>query len=158
MGIFLEECATSFLGTISCQVTGRRRHSADLPQGGLEVPCTLTFVGQSQDINNVRKLVSLAPAKSIDPPPPKKMNVQVIVEDAQTSEGDTDPKWLKFQGHLLTESDRKAIVSNDLLNDQHINYAQNLLHYQFPAVEGLHDTLFQRNCNKNQLWHPDSTR
>ena len=72
------------------------------------------------------------------------MKVQVIVEDAQTSEGDTDPKWLKFQGHLLTESDRKAIVSNDLLNDRHINYAQNLLHYQFPAVEGLHDTLFQR--------------
>ena len=57
---------------IFCQVTGRRRHSADLPQGGLEVPCTLMFVRQSQDINKVRKLISLAPAKSIDPPPPKK--------------------------------------------------------------------------------------
>ena len=27
-------------GTIFCEVTGRRRFSAGLPQGGLEVPCT----------------------------------------------------------------------------------------------------------------------
>ena len=31
-------------GTISCQVTGSRCRSIDLPQGGLEVPCMLTFV------------------------------------------------------------------------------------------------------------------
>jgi hypothetical protein len=30
-------------GTIDCTVTGRRRYSADLPQGGLEVPCSLLF-------------------------------------------------------------------------------------------------------------------
>jgi len=28
-----------FHGTIHCKVTGRRRYSSDLPQGGLEVPC-----------------------------------------------------------------------------------------------------------------------
>ena len=28
-------------GTIDCMVTGARRHSTDLPQGGLEVPCSL---------------------------------------------------------------------------------------------------------------------
>ncbi len=27
-------------GTITCQVTGVRRYSSDLAQGGLEVPCT----------------------------------------------------------------------------------------------------------------------
>ena len=27
--------------TIGCTVTGARRHSTDLPQGGLEVPCSL---------------------------------------------------------------------------------------------------------------------
>ena len=26
-------------GTISCRVTGSRRYSSDLPQGGLEIPC-----------------------------------------------------------------------------------------------------------------------
>ncbi len=30
-------------GTIQCAVTGRRMYSGDLPQGGLEIPCILTF-------------------------------------------------------------------------------------------------------------------
>ena len=30
-------------GTITCQVTGERRYSHDLPHGGLELPCRLTF-------------------------------------------------------------------------------------------------------------------
>ena len=32
-------------GTIDCIVIGARRYSADLPQGGLEVPCKLVFNG-----------------------------------------------------------------------------------------------------------------
>ena len=39
-------------GTILCQVLGRRRHSSDLPQGGLEISCLLLFKGtQSKLIN-----------------------------------------------------------------------------------------------------------
>ena len=34
-------------GTISCEITGRRKYSHDLPQGGLEVPCVLTFKGDA---------------------------------------------------------------------------------------------------------------
>ena len=30
-------------GTICCEVTGTRCYSEDLPQGGLEIPCKLTF-------------------------------------------------------------------------------------------------------------------
>ena len=37
-------------GNISCQVTGERRYSVDLPQGGMEVPCKLT-TGTSKDIH-----------------------------------------------------------------------------------------------------------
>jgi hypothetical protein len=37
-------------GTIHCTVTGRRRHSADLPQGGLEIPCSVKFKGDPKDI------------------------------------------------------------------------------------------------------------
>ena len=48
----------------------------------------------------------------------------------------------------MTESDRKAFLSNDLLNDRHINYAQILLHYQFPMVEGLQNTLLQKSKAK----------
>ena len=31
---------------IRCRVTGRRRRSDDLQQGGLEIPCILTFEGK----------------------------------------------------------------------------------------------------------------
>ena len=32
-------------GTIMCKITGRRQHSKDLAQGGLEIPCTMTLKG-----------------------------------------------------------------------------------------------------------------
>ena len=104
-----------------------------------------------------RNLV-LAPVKSITTPPSKKVKVEepwpVIVEDERTSseiEGSTDPQWLKFQGCLLTESDREAIALNELLNDRHMNYAQTLLHYQFPVIEGLHNTLLQKRRRQQKI-------
>ena len=45
-------------GTIKCRVTASRRYSRDLPQGGLEIPCVLTFQGCEKDIAKVSKLVS----------------------------------------------------------------------------------------------------
>lgn len=44
-------------GNIVCCVPGRRRYSADLPQGGLEVPCVLRFTGQSMDVQKLKKLI-----------------------------------------------------------------------------------------------------
>ena len=37
-------------GTIVCEVTrsSYRRYSSDLPQGGLEIPCQLTFRGEEK--------------------------------------------------------------------------------------------------------------
>ena len=43
---FMSEICSIFLrrgGTIECIVVGARKHSSDLPQGGLEVPCLLKF-------------------------------------------------------------------------------------------------------------------
>lgn len=40
-----------------CCVSSRRRYSADLPQGGLEVPCVLRFTGQSSDVQKLNKLI-----------------------------------------------------------------------------------------------------
>ena len=31
-------------GRIDCEITGARRYSEDLPQGGLEIPCKLTLM------------------------------------------------------------------------------------------------------------------
>ena len=44
-------------GLISCEVTGARRHSWDLPQGGLEVPCTVIY--RSTDVKELDKIKSL---------------------------------------------------------------------------------------------------
>ena len=38
-------------GVIDCIITGSRRFSADLPQGGLEVPCTLKLKGEPKDVD-----------------------------------------------------------------------------------------------------------
>jgi len=43
-------------GTISCTVTGGRRYSVDLPQGGLEVPCSLLFKATPKEIQKLKKL------------------------------------------------------------------------------------------------------
>ena len=47
-------------GTIQCVVTAARRFSADLPQGGLEVPCTLRFIGEAKDVRKLKKVFMLA--------------------------------------------------------------------------------------------------
>ena len=41
-------------GSIVCVVTGHRRYSQDLPQGGLEIPCTLSFSGESTYIEKAK--------------------------------------------------------------------------------------------------------
>ena len=42
---------------ITCRVTGHRRYSADLPQGGLEVPCILHFEDQIKEVAKLKKFM-----------------------------------------------------------------------------------------------------
>ena len=44
-------------GSIVCCITGSRRYSADLVQGGLEMPCTLTFEGSSALVLKAKALL-----------------------------------------------------------------------------------------------------
>ena len=44
-------------GTITCQVIGSKQYSKDLPQGGCEIPCILTFSGEQREVLKVQKLV-----------------------------------------------------------------------------------------------------
>ena len=43
-----------------CEVTGARRNSADLAQGGLDIPCRLHFTGDSRLITKVQRLLQEA--------------------------------------------------------------------------------------------------
>ena len=46
-------------GSIICTVSGGRRYSHDLPQGGLEIPCTLHFKhSDPQEVLKMKKLLS----------------------------------------------------------------------------------------------------
>ena len=44
-------------GSIYCIVTGRRRYSSDLIQGGLEIPCDLLFTGTEEEIKKLKLCV-----------------------------------------------------------------------------------------------------
>ena len=43
-------------GSINCIVTGRRRYSSDLGQGGLEIPCSLLFRGKQKKVQKLKRL------------------------------------------------------------------------------------------------------
>ena len=43
-------------GGIECTITGARRYSADLPQGGLEIPCLLLFKASPKEVKKLKKL------------------------------------------------------------------------------------------------------
>ncbi len=43
-------------GSIHCVVIGGRRYSADLPQGGLEIPCSLHFEGKLKEATKSRNI------------------------------------------------------------------------------------------------------
>ena len=47
-------------GSIVCRVTGSRRYSEDLAQGGLEIPCVLIFEGDAKLTAKAQELVESA--------------------------------------------------------------------------------------------------
>ena len=48
-------------GRLQCEITGRRRYSVDLPQGGLEVPCKIKVRGSPANIKKINMLLPDAP-------------------------------------------------------------------------------------------------
>ena len=42
-------------GSIKCSITGSRRYSSDLPQGGLEIPCILMFTTKCAELRDKTK-------------------------------------------------------------------------------------------------------
>ena len=43
-------------GAITCTPIGGRRYSAELPQGGLEIPCKFVFNGKQNEVEKVETL------------------------------------------------------------------------------------------------------
>lgn len=142
-------------GSIYCRVTGSRRYSEDLEQGGLEIPCILTFEGDSTYTSKAKKVVeSNLATTAIDRTPSKRRKVTKSpavlspispfnVEDYDTSATPTKPQWVKLAGIELTQTDKEDILSGKKLDDRTINIAQGLLKRQFKELTGLRSTLLQ---------------
>ena len=137
-------------GSIRCRITASRRFSADLPQGGLEVPCILIFRGDPKDVAKMKKLVvpfnsvkqTATPGAENEPPNKvRKITPEIIEVDKLVLPGTSPNRWLSLKGIDLTEMDRSRITSGKELSDNHISFAQKLLKIQFPHISGLQSTL-----------------
>jgi hypothetical protein len=120
-------------GTIICRITGSRRYSVDLPQGGLELPCVYTFSGDDRVLSKVKKL--LLPVDNLKSPQKKKPKV-IDIEEGGYSGKEIKP-WQTCQGIQLFDRDRVALCSKEL-TDLHIDFAQEILRCHFPNICGLH--------------------
>jgi hypothetical protein len=146
-------------GIIQCTITGKWQFSGDFLQGGLEVPCKLTFRGDVRYVQKVQKLLTPACSKSGSThesiaikttqdcdgePPSKKMKLasdHIILdgEDPVISNAGVAPvMWLEMNNIILTKADRRIIVTGE---DKHIHFAQMMLKNQFQEILGLQSTL-----------------
>ena len=121
-------------GTLVCKVTGSRRYSRDMPQGGLEIPCTQVS-REYQSEKTARCRPSTTSVVISQAPPTKKRKL-----GSAGTEGEPH-RWVQHGDILLSTEDKAGIISGQQLNDEHINFAQKLLKAQFPCLNGLHSTL-----------------
>ena len=205
-------------GRITCSVTGQRRRSEDLPQGGLEIPCSLVFEGSGdleekarhriKEIMQCILLKKLLPEKRLagisrdtteseepaaakpteDTPeepvaeptedlpqepateptedlsqepvakPMKELSQRhqpnVLSDLPSTKLGEQtaqqpqpSDQWLRCQDIVLTFRDRHILTVGELLEDQHLNFAQRLIKMQFPLINGLRLTVLQNQAH-----------
>ena len=142
-------------GSIFCRVTGSRQFSEDLPQGGLEVPCVLTFEGDAKHTAKAKKLLESAlatTATDLSASKKRKLSDAPVVLPATSEEHTPDlaKGWVQLGGIVLTSSDKENILAGEKLNDCQINMAQGLLKQQFPEVTGLNSTLLQAKKGHKQ--------
>ena len=135
-----------------CRVNGSRRYSSDLPQGGLEVPCILTFsTPQAYESEKTKKLAESSLALPVKlttnteedkiakiPCSTSATSVTVVLE----SDVDDEFKPLKKK-QKLHDSEIECIIMGIELSDLHINMAQRILKHQFTGLNGLESSLFQ---------------
>ena len=142
-------------GSILCRVTDCRRYSHDLPQGSLEIPCTLVFEGNAKYTEKAKGIVeeALKPTKKTEtlPPAEKKRKLEKIESTTgQIKDGMPDmdctadsQTWIQDDGTTLSIMDRNIISKGDCLNDKIINVVQAMLKKLFPMLLGLQSTFLQ---------------
>ena len=124
-------------GVIMCTVTGPRQYSADLAQGGMEVSCNYTFIGEDCTIQKVEKvLTSYTPAGSS-----QNAWTHLRLRLLSKMQGQTVQVYgynvigsrFQWKTETLWEMEMTLLIN--------INYSQHLLQKQFPGIGGLKSTL-----------------
>ena len=102
-------------GSITCEVTDSRRHSDDLPQGGLEIPCVLRFEGGDKVTTKAKKLLkSILSTETVDLLAKKKRKVtDTTVDDSGT---EVSKEWVWFgKGFVFSITDKEQILDGKKL-------------------------------------------
>lgn len=144
-------------GVIHCIVTAARRYSADLEQGGLEIPCILRFEGCTKYSIKAEKLIrsalsteQSAPSKQSDAtkensePPTSPTEQSAPSQQSEENEQGSDAKKRKLTDTPGEEDLVSGIMRGEMLSDLHVNFSQRLLKRQFPNLRGLQSTLYQQ--------------
>ena len=141
-------------GSISCKVTSKCRYSHDLPQGGLEVPCILTFKGTDSEMMKLKKLLNTPCSQnSVVDRIKRKQNDSKVQQDGKPSkicnystiknenyedycDDDHGQPWLQFGNRTLDWNDKKCLLNKEELTDKHkhIDFAQTILKATFSKV------------------------
>ena len=146
-------------GFIVCVVTGLRQYSADLPQGGLEVPCCYTFKTiHDAEGEKARKIIEGVLSVEIMPTIKSDTEIktgEVLIQDSGETppddqraviEADREMPEINEPPHKkrkLSAPEIEKVIMGEELSDVHINLAQRLLRAQFPELNGLLFTLLQ---------------
>ena len=154
-------------GTIHCRITGRRRYSADLPQGGLEVPCRLQFEGSVKESDKLQRLLDSFCGKdaqlqddidtkdsAVEASDQISSNVSTTSQELQAAKGNVDltvsPEKKRLKVDSLHDCDmEKNILDGNKLTGIPINKALGIIKQQFPNIQGLQSTLLQYKGRKS---------
>lgn len=132
-------------GQIVCQVSGNRRVTTDLHQEGLEAPCFHTFVGASKEIEKLKMLAASTSdsAVLVVEPPSKKGKINTSDTASVSKDQQLKGIWIKSDNYIVSKSDEINLINSEKLNDRRVNFARQLLHKQYPNIDGLGCTLLQ---------------
>ena len=81
-------------GAITCTITRPRRQSADLPQGGMELPCALAFSSDPSDLLKVKRVMATISIQ----PPPKQASSDEPEQECSDSDTTSDQPFLQERG------------------------------------------------------------
>ena len=126
-------------GSIRCRVTGSRRYSEDLLQGGLEIPCVYMLEGDEISLAKAEKLIATALTSIPDVP-----TIDRHIGEVSGHEPSRKRRKINID---VVDADSNGLVTSILkgekLSDLHMDLAQSILKKQFPHFRGLQSTLLQ---------------